>query len=457
MDIELITPRLLSMETLTIFAAKVNACGFETSLRPDPTHIDQLEICLFDGENSSKKTLKKLLKKLKIKKSIDSESNYFTTNRKKIDIILEKTLFLAADEIAFHTSKLKINQPFPITLSTKSLFGKSKTINSDKLNRIIEAIEKAQMSYTNIKEENKICLYHSICEIEAFSEAYQLRGVFAPMCLQKGILYSTITQADLTLDSNTPLQYKENEDTLLHHCTVLNELLPARRIRILNEDKNLQNIELIQKMLLSHDGVCIGESHDDNGAKRLLIDNFKLLHHSGVQTIYLEHLNYDSMQQIVESYNKSSDPMPPLLEYFLKGRTPPFSLFEGSGFIELLEAARKASIRVVGIDTTITYECGSNKNFGIIDAGKRLMAMNHVAYAIIAKEQMNSQGKYVALMGADHLGTTLLTPKIKGVAELLSVPSIIVRTRHKRYSKGEVSPVRFVSADLWVDAEAGRK
>lgn len=91
-------------------------------------------------------------------------------------------------------------------------------------------------------------------------------------------------------------------------------------------------------------------------------------------------------------------------------------------------AAKEAGIRIVGIDTTVSYLAGTTDKKGLTDEGSadRYRAMNFAATSIMRAEAGN--GKYIALMGEANVGSTEGVPV---VADMLGVPSVVVADSDK--------------------------
>ncbi|MFT5318292.1 MAG: hypothetical protein ACI8RA_001555 [Chlamydiales bacterium] len=198
--------------------------------------------------------------------------------------------------------------------------------------------------------------------------------------------------------------------------------------------KDLGIAEYFGALIEKVPGICIGESHEDPEPKKMLIENMDYLRESGVKTIFLEHLFYDSpMQEMLDQYCKNKEnEMPPLLCEHLKSLDEGFLLATSRyNFTRLVEAAKKEGIRVVGLDTVASYECGFSARAGA-QGGDRFLGMNYVAQEIMKKEK----GKFVALMGEAH-GTK--AEGIPGIPEVTGYPSLWVRSSSKDCIKRKVS------------------
>lgn len=186
--------------------------------------------------------------------------------------------------------------------------------------------------------------------------------------------------------------------------------------------------EYFQALVENLPGICVGENHSDPEPKKLLIENMRFMKESGVNTLFLEHLFYDSpMQEMLDKYlNGEEERMPPLLRAHLKSLDEGFLLASSRyNFSRLVEAAKEEGVRVVGIDTVASYECGFSARMGA-QGRDRFLGMNFVSQEIIKQEK--GEGKFVALMGEAH-GTN--SEGVPGIPEIIAYPSLWVRSSQK--------------------------
>lgn len=187
---------------------------------------------------------------------------------------------------------------------------------------------------------------------------------------------------------------------------------------------------IIPGLLESYQGICIGELHSHLSPKKFLIDHMPTLKEAGVKTLFLEHLFYDSMQKWLDDYfqTASDAPMPKYLQAYLNNLSSGQSIFRTTesnyNYLEIVRAAKELGIRIVGLDTTISYLCGASDKLGVKNSHNRYVAMNYTSVQIIRLESKGE--KFVAFMGSGHVGTTLGVP---GVASLLRCPSVIIEDK----------------------------
>lgn len=194
----------------------------------------------------------------------------------------------------------------------------------------------------------------------------------------------------------------------------------ARQIELAPE-KNYTHQNILAELLIEYEGICIGEVHGDMSPKKTIIDNLDRLKALGLTTLYLEHFFYDS-----SSCNmlNNPDPLPNFLSSAINRVDVGFNIRNRNyGFKALIKAARRKSIRIIPIDTTVSYVCGVTIDAGAsADPRSRYTAMNYVADRIIRATR--DGGKYIALMGSGHAVTG--NEGVIGVAELLGCPSIVI-------------------------------
>lgn len=183
--------------------------------------------------------------------------------------------------------------------------------------------------------------------------------------------------------------------------------------------------QLIAQLLKDHQGFCIGEIHSENSGRQFLIKNMQTLREQGVTTLFMEFLHYDTMQDLLDAYFNSSDAyitgyLATHLEEFDSVSEQRYRCDRAYGYAKIIECAKKAGIRVVGIDTALSTECGRT-SWGATEP-ERLLAMNFVAQQIIQQEM--GEGKFVAFMGRDHVKRE--EGSIPTVPEILNLSSIYI-------------------------------
>lgn len=186
-------------------------------------------------------------------------------------------------------------------------------------------------------------------------------------------------------------------------------------------------IDLILGILDQHEGICIGEQHRDVSPKKILIDSMLAFRQKGVDTIFLEHIFYDHQQEMLDEYMETGV-MSPQLKSYLKILDMGFDFNQKPiGYLKLIQAAQEVGIRVVALDTSLSYYMGSNVSLGIVNCNLRRKGMNPIAASIIELEKTSS-GKFLALMGSAHIVTVQEDKEetLPGIAELVAVPALFI-------------------------------
>ena len=173
------------------------------------------------------------------------------------------------------------------------------------------------------------------------------------------------------------------------------------------------------------DGIFIGEVHDDQASKHLLIENMGQLKEAGVETLFMEFVHYDGGQKALDAYFHSADPdrdIPPEISSLLKEHDAKYGFprRNAPGLLDLVRAAKLHGIRVVGVESEATEEAGFYKFVGAKGAD-RIAALNYNAKKIIEKEKGN--GKFLALMGTLHV---VKSDNVLGMSQMMGLPSMIV-------------------------------
>lgn len=240
------------------------------------------------------------------------------------------------------------------------------------------------------------------------------KGLFEEPATKKLLLRSLAkkTERELMLLTARPIPVE---------CTVRKDVLSS-------DVGILRDIYVRQKF----NGLCVGERHGQKSSKQFLIDNFEALSGLGVKILFTEFFNYDTMQPYLDDYFASeSDEMHPLLEAVLTDADDTYGFTAPYSYRELVRAAKAAGIRIVGIDTSLSYDLGNFEN--TLEGDERIKAMNSVAQKIIRYEASRSGGKYIVHLGGAH-GPTLEADSgyaVPGLADLLQCPFIMVQDDEK--------------------------
>ncbi|VEG91756.1 membrane-targeted effector domain-containing toxin [Legionella spiritensis] len=213
--------------------------------------------------------------------------------------------------------------------------------------------------------------------------------------------------------------------------------------------------------------LVVSEAHEYICSKKFIIENLPYFKAQGYDTLFLEHLFTDTMQNELDNFMRAPPDadMPPLLQEYLRNLdrghmfNPPQQQFlRDNGinpaevkytFTNLIIAAKKAGIRVVGLDTSVSYkmqEVGANSEQK--DLSKRIRIFNYEANSIILNEvQSGKTKKWLALMGNTHAEQFEGYP---GVSQLQAAQTVVVSDRFSRESE---QPTLEKDVKLPADAE----
>lgn len=189
----------------------------------------------------------------------------------------------------------------------------------------------------------------------------------------------------------------------------------------------------LKSWLSSHQGLIIGETHHEFGAKRLIVDQMELFANWGVGTIFLEFLRKEE-QEALDLYLKSDQedlPLPPEVEASLWSQDASYNHPRGGRLLDILQTAKKYGIRVVGLETEESTMFGYDNYMGHFAHPKeRAIGLNYVAKNIIDQEK--GQQKYVVLVGNSHVSFHCQIP---GLSELLGIPGFLLFDRDQSPTK----------------------
>ena len=162
-------------------------------------------------------------------------------------------------------------------------------------------------------------------------------------------------------------------------------------------------------------GIVVGECHSDIGAKKILIESMKSLSKNKVKVIYLEHLQTDAHQPLLDKYFKTGKMDRPLKQ-FLKNQDAGHQLPEGTPYTysNLVREARRYGIEIKALDCMASYY---SQDLPITAFNlERYEMFSYVASRVIQKHMADTGGhKWIALTGNSHTNTFKGVP---GLSEL---------------------------------------
>ena len=221
--------------------------------------------------------------------------------------------------------------------------------------------------------------------------------------------------------------------------------------------------ELIKHLLEHSDGIVWGETHSHQSSKKILIDNMAELSRNNVKTLYMEHLQTDFHQSLLDNYFKSGH-LSLRLNSFLQHQdfghrisaTSPYT------FSQLVRTARQHGIRVVAIDCAASYhQKGTPSDTPWMS---RYEMFSYFASRTIRDHQAAiGRHKWIALTGNSHANTF---EGIAGLAELEGAIGVRVSDSAQGTSRGllkdegEIIPAdnkhphpRYLKNDYWLQID----
>ena len=191
---------------------------------------------------------------------------------------------------------------------------------------------------------------------------------------------------------------------------------------------------LFHNLFNQRNGLVIGETHNHTLSRRFLTENMPALKRQGLKSLYLEPLNTDLHQGLLDTFNASpAIPLPPALRARLQWMDSHYSSNQPHTYVRLVEEAHAQGVQVMALDTTACAQItpGALSAPGaartLSDQLDRVTVFNFFAYKKIAFDQQ-AQGphRWVALVGHGHCSTLQGIP---GLAELTGALSMRLTSR----------------------------
>lgn len=177
--------------------------------------------------------------------------------------------------------------------------------------------------------------------------------------------------------------------------------------------------QIFSALLEKNEGILIGESFGYSISKQLLQEQMQYLAGMGVKILFLEHCCYDTLQAELNQFFQAKKASS-FLENFLKKGCG--CLNESINFYEMIKSAVDAGIRPIGLERSATQCFGYSTDDSAARAD-RMLGLNVGATEIIKMHK--GEGKYVALVGSNHLS---YHDDIAGLSELCGIPSMYVES-----------------------------
>lgn len=368
------------------------------------------------------------------KPSIISKSNSVLLQQKSVPPIQKPS------DIALQWS---LEVTFEIPFGTKK--GKAKEIY-DLIKQKLNGKKDIRVRFDD--NEQTITFAHHLNEIIAILTQENLRSYFSrDLSVTTSSKIMAVRPNMLMVGGGTYDRFKLKEEELLKTAEAFLTKREISQVVVQEESEK----EIIANALGKHQGICIGEKHSHSSPKQWLMENMEKFRQQGVKTLFMEHLFHDSMQKMLDEYCAApkNTPLPPYLEAYLDELDDGHNVKSKQyNFKQLVIAAKEAGLRIVAIDTTVSYYCGNGSFSRIVDNGilqERYKAMNYVATQIMEAELAKNPGKFVAFMGNAHLSTC---EGIKGVAELMHCPSLNIEDSNESGLKHNVKDLHNKIAHL---------
>jgi hypothetical protein len=315
-------------------------------------------------------------------------------------------------------------KPSPMIFSGGELFFPEKEVNKAYL-LVKERIQSYPYAMAEFDDtQHKFTLYHQEKEVQALITHLKIEKYFN----LHAVSHLTSPNSMSFCARNVIFRVQESgfkefirrQEELLEHARLFYETCEHISVTI-PEETFSKTSSIFSALLANVEGVCLGEySHSHLASKAMLINHMEELYNLGVRTLYFEHAFYESMTKPLARELKIPEHIELYLQQLDSGNSVGSRNFT---FLNTVKKALEVGIRVVPIDTSVSYGCGAHRKRGITSTDDRVKGMNFVATQIIEEEQKKVPGKYVALMGATHLCEYI--EGVPGVSELLGVPSVL--------------------------------
>ena len=191
--------------------------------------------------------------------------------------------------------------------------------------------------------------------------------------------------------------------------------------------------DVLRRLLTTSPGLIVAEANAGRASKQLLIQNMAVLRSLGVDTLYLDQLQFDLHQKHLDTLHRTGHPPEPLQQFMHQIDSGHMTDANGgSTYAAVLDAANRAGLRVVALDQMTSYHLK-----GAADeldsphesaADLRVRVISHVAAQRIIhdqrqREHLQGVRRWVALLSNGYAGST---NGIAGVGPRLGIPALRV-------------------------------
>ena len=211
--------------------------------------------------------------------------------------------------------------------------------------------------------------------------------------------------------------------------------------------------EHLRELLERHDGLCIGECHDDTEAPHFLARHMRDFADAGVTTLFVECVDATD-QDMLDHFQKTGDlekEFPPLRYHFARALDWELNRWDRPGreglkpaYLAMLNAARECNIRIIGIDDYTLQ-------------GPQRLELSNPVWTKTIQDHLPQQGKYLAHGGYFHFSRLHHAEnRIVPVSEHLGVPGIHFSVQEARSVSIEEKGDNPLAADLTVFLPKGQ-
>ncbi|MFP3515904.1 membrane-targeted effector domain-containing toxin [Pseudomonas sp. SIMBA_077] len=218
--------------------------------------------------------------------------------------------------------------------------------------------------------------------------------------------------------------------------------------------------DFLKRLHEDFDGIVLGESHSDIGSKKVMMDYMKSLSKHKKKVIYLEHLQTDAHQSLLDDYFKTGK-MDPVLDTFLKHQDEGHHVPASGGYTysNLVREARRHGIKIKALDCMASYYSKG------MPSGSSLLCryemFSYFASRVIRTHVAKTGGhKWIALTGNTHANTFEGVPGLSELEGAVGIRVIDVPANNKVHVRQDISDlitpafgadIIFMKNDYWLE------
>lgn len=298
----------------------------------------------------------------------------------------------------------------------------------DQAKRIIQSLPHDFKSKVNFNDRNlEIGIQYDSCTLELLANHEKLWWIFSAHDSFKPFPSDTIVDfvsnrfCVKALDELSLQKYKAKGELIRKAEDFFQNELEVQASPIFEKGIEFRtHEELLTAIFTKSKGLSIGEAHRQSASKFFLVSQMSTLVQQKVETLFMEGLNYESLQGDLDAYfhpDTPVDAIPLSIKYHYGWLEECLKSQGGNTNVDIIKEAKKAGIkRIVGIDTLVSD----------VDES-RVLTMNYFAKQVIDRER--PKGNYVIFSGAEH-ATTDSDSSTPGFSQIFGIPSILVYDGH---------------------------